>query len=455
MHALFEVVTLLSTMKMNCLHNRRGVLCRVTRRLIMKTSAYTLVAVLLLVPFSSARAAASGSWVLPNFSDCLDLQVSNPSSQATHALIVLPIAKVSRIAPGFPGSMAIVIIAGSPLAILPSQADDLTGDGHPDEFVFPIDAPPHATLAVHIYYSQTLHSRIPWPQMANASHSFGYNHATAAIESEKIGYRTYGGFFLDVQARAKDHPGLMNELVGFLSASASATSPAGRDVLHIGNTLGLGGLFLQSNNVVFQPPINTPDYAHKPAPPETPSYRVIASGPVRAIIQARMDHWTLGNDVVRVEESFSIAAGDEAVKCHFKISPLSLAHGYSVGAGIRDLPAMRGDDAPGRLALAGQQDTATGPLGLALYFKPSEASAIGTVRTPDGGNDVILFHSRLQPGHAVEGTFWVAAAWSGSGIQNPLQHLRLVERQTHNDLAISGLAHSVTPTPQRLEGEAY
>jgi hypothetical protein len=350
--------------------------------------------------------------------------------------------------------MAIVVIAGSRLTV-PSQADDLDGDGHPDEFVFPIDAPPHTTLAVNIYYSQSLHGIIPWPRRVYASHAFGYNHATAAIESEKIGYRTYGGFFLDVQARAKGHPGLMNELVGFLSASASAPSPAGRDVLHIGNTLGLGGLFVRSGDNLFQPPLNVPDYAHKPSPSKAPVYRVIASGPVSAIIEARMDYWTLDGDTVRIEETYSIAADDEVVKCHFKIVPLSVARSYDVGAGIRYLPAMHSDDADGRLALEGQQDAATGPVGLALYFDSAEASAAGSLKTSDGENDTILFHSHLEPHHMVEGTFWVAAAWSGTGFSHPLQHLRVVERQTRSSLTVGALAHSVTPAPQRLEGEAY
>ena len=51
------------------------------------------------------------------------------------------------------------------------------------------------------------------------------------------------------------------------------------DVIHLGDTLGLGGLFLRAGDEVFRPPLNMPDYAHKPSPPEVPQYRVIADGP--------------------------------------------------------------------------------------------------------------------------------------------------------------------------------
>ncbi|MES2390317.1 MAG: DUF4861 family protein [Acidobacteriota bacterium] len=409
---------------------------------------------LLLVLPHSATGQAVAPWLFPNFSDRLEVQVSNPSAQSVHTVVVVSAKDLARIAPGFPGSMAVAIVR-SPLAVLSSQADDLDGNGQPDEFVIDVRASPHATLPIDVYYSKTLHESIPEPKQVSASHSFGYNHATAALESEMIGYRTYGGFFLDVQARAKEHPGLMNELVGYMSASAGSHSAVGRDVLHIGDTLGLGGLFTTQNGAVFRPPVNVPDYVHKPPQGDTPTYRVIASGPVRATIEARMEHWHMGSDVVSIVETYSITAGNEAVRCDFKIEPISLAHSYQVGAGIRELPALHRDNGTGRLSLEGQQSASIGVIGMALYFNPSAASAFDSLVTPDGANEAIVFHSQLAPGHAVEGTFWVAAAWSGSGTGQPVEHLRSIEQEARTSLAVTAITHSVNPTPQRLEGEAY
>ncbi len=416
--------------------------------------ALTILALLLGLTRHVASAATL-PWLFPNFSDRLEMSVSNRSPERVHALVEIPIADVSGIAPGFPGTLAIAVIPGRPLVLLPSQVEETDGFRRGHAFVFPADIPGHTKITVEIYYSQTLHAEIPWQRQTFASHSFGYNHATAALESEKIGYRTYGGFFLDVQARAHDHPGLMNELVGFLSASASAPSPAGQDVLHIGNTLGLGGLFLRSAGAIYRPPLNIPDYAHKPSPPEAPVYRVLAAGPVEAVIEASMDHWSFAGNTVSITETFSISAGDEAVRCHFKIVPLIGSNDYEVGAGIRTLPGMRRDDAPGRLALMGEQDRATGPLGLALYFDQATASPAGLLQTPDSDNDTVVFHDRLGNGHAVEGTFWVAAAWSGTGIQNLLEYLRSIQQQTASRVVVGSYTHSVTPAPQRLQGEAY
>ena len=406
-----------------------------------------------LVPLSLAQ--QSSPWLLPNFSDRLELQVSNPTNKAVSTLAVVPVAEAARTTLQFPGTMAIAVIPGSPITILPSQADDLNGDGVPDEFVFPIKLKAHAQVSVDVYYSTTLHGKIPWSSQVYASHSFGYNRSTAALESKVIGYRTYGGFFLDVQARAKGRPGLNNDLVGYLSAGASAPSPAGRDILHIGDTLGLGGLFLRSEGDVFHPPLNMPDYAHKPAPLEAPTYRVISDGPVRAVVEARMDHWTIGKDAVSIDAIYSIDAGSEAVECRFRILPISLSRTYEVGAGIRRLPKIHTNSAPGRLVIEGEQSPRIGPLGLALYFDPNTVSSTGTLKTKDGGNNIVVFRARLEPGHAVSGHYWMAADWSGSGISDLLGHLAAFEQQARAAVVVGNFRHSSTPAPARLEGEAY
>jgi hypothetical protein len=363
------------------------------------------------------------------------------------------VPEVARTAPRFPGILALAVIPGSSATVVPSQADDLDGDGVPDEFVFPVKLAAGARTVVHVYYSTTLHDVLPWPKRVHASHAFGYNRATAALESEAIGYRTYGGFFLDVQARQKGSAWLNNSLVGYLSASVPST--AGRDIIHLGDTLGLGGLFLRSGSDLFRPPLNTPDYAHQAPDGEAPSYRVIADGPVRAVVKAWMDPWTIGPDRVKIEALYFIGAGGEDVECRFRVTPLQLSRAYEVGTGIRHLPKMRKSSAPGRLALEGEQEEAIGPLGLALYYDPKTTGEAGTLNTPEGLNDSVVFRERLAPGHAVSGRYWVAAAWSGSGIHDLLGHLAGTERQARATVVVGAYKHAATPAPERLEGEAF
>jgi hypothetical protein len=421
---------------------------------------FSMVFPLALAPLLAAATPAPAplaAWVLPNFAERLELTIANDSDAPVDTLAVVSIAEASRTALRFPGTLAIVVAPGaspSPPSFLPSQVDDLDGNGTPDEIVFPITLGAKESRRVHVYYSTTLRDELPWPKRVHASHAFGYNRATAALESETIGYRTYGGFFLDVQGRAEGQAGLHNTLLGYVGSRQA--SSAGRDVIHLGDTLGLGGLFLRSGSVIARPPLNVPDYAHKPSPPDVPVYRVIASGPLRAIVEARLDRWRVSeSETVSVRATYTIAAGASHVDCRFQITPVRIDREYEVGAGVRHLPAMTHDRATGRLALAGTESAAIGPLALALFYEPAKADAAPALATKEASNDIIVFRDRLTPGRVVEGQYSVAAAWSGSGVGGLLPHIRRIEQQARAAVRATELHHASTPRPDLIEGEAH
>lgn len=381
--------------------------------------------------------AHAQSWPLVNFAQRLEVEISNPSNHPIDTLAILPMPVTARIAPGFPGTLAIVTIDG---IAVPCQAD-------PDEFLFPVKLAPGETRTAHIYYSTTLQDTIPWPKRVHASHAYGYNHATAALESEVIGYRTYGGFFLDIQARRENRPGLNNSLVGYFGSAATAT--LGRDVIHLGDTLGLGGLYLRAGDDVYRPPVNTPDYAHKPENPQAPHYRVIADGPLRATIESRIDGWKIGPDLVDIRALYSIAAGSGNVECRYTIVSVQLSREYEVGTGLRQLPQMKTAHAPGRLVISGSQTPDIGPVGLALYYDQSSAGA-----TKLDGNEAIVFRDKLRPGAFTTGRYRVAGAWSGSGIPDLLSYLTAEEASARATVRIGAMRLTKTPRPERVEGEA-
>jgi hypothetical protein len=189
---------------------------------------------------------------------------------------------------------------------------------------------------------------------------------------------------------------------------------------------------------------------------DVPVYRVIASGPLRAIVEARLDRWRVSeSETVSVRATYTIAAGAAHVDCRFQIVPLRLDREYEVGAGVRHLPAMSRDQAPGRLALAGTESAAIGPLALALFYDPVNADAATALATKEASNDIIVFHDRLMPGRVVEGRYSVAAAWSGSGVGDLLPHIRRIEQQARAAVRATELRHAATPRPDLIEGEAH
>src|SRR3954463_2571561 len=81
-------------------------------------------------------------WLLPNLASRLTVQVSNPSTEPVKVLATIPIADARKTAPEFPGRLAFALLLNTggkdrPATFLPSQSDDLDGDGTPDQFEFP------------------------------------------------------------------------------------------------------------------------------------------------------------------------------------------------------------------------------------------------------------------------------------------------------------------------------
>lgn len=398
-----------------------------------------------------ARAQQSAAWALPNFSDRLQVRISNPGSNSLHSLAVLDIAKARVLAPGFPGTLAIVADQSGRPHYLPSQVDAGDDSESSGAFLFPVDLAPHAQQMLEIYYSSTLRESLPWAKRVQASHSYGYNHATAAIESELIGYRSYGGFYLDVQAHGKGQVGLFNSLIGFTSISSPAAE--GEDALHIGDTLGLGGVFLRGNGTVYRPPVNTPDYAHRPAQPGEPTYRLLAQGPLRALVEEDLPRWRIGSDEVALRAIYEMRQGEEVVRCHVWVTPLHLTRSYEVGAGIRELPQMHSMERPAVIAVDGVQDPVIGRIGLGLAVDPGLAHRAGQLMTAEGENEIVLSDDSLHPGHAVSLAYQVAAAWQGSGWTSPVQHVADVLEQGAAQPAVVLLQHESTPQPERLTSE--
>lgn len=417
----------------------------------MTLRAKLTAAVAVLASVCVGGAQERPAWVLPNFADRIEVAVSNPGDAPLATLAVLDIAEVRKQAPGFPGTLAIVADQGSRTRFVPSQMDSGSAGEPEGALVFPVKLAAHAHQVVEIYYSNTLHETLPWAKRVHATHSYGFNRATAAIESELIGYRMYGGFFLDVQAHEKGERGLFSSLIGYTSISLPPVE--GRDIIHLGDTLGLGGLFVRAGGNVYRPPMNTPDYAGHPAKPGEPTYRVLADGPLRALVEAELPHWKIGNDEVALRAIYEMRADDEAVRCHVWLTPVYVTRTYEVGMGVRDLPEMHRAEQNGVMALDGLQKGTEGRIGIGVGYDPGTSRRAGMMTTDEGGNEIVLFNTALQPGHGVTAAYDAAAAWVGSGWTSPAHHVAQVLEQSAAEASVTVLEHETTPHPERLKAE--
>ena len=413
------------------------------------SATLTLLAALLPVP-TAARGAAP--WLLPNFSDRVEFTVTNARATPLKQVLVLAVAPLRAKAPGFPGTFAIAMLPQRGGRFLPLQIDDLDGDGTPDELALQLDLPANTSAPVQIYYSSTLHDAVPFPQQVHASHAYGYNRATATIESDSIGYRTYGGFLFDVQAHRRGELGLLNGLLGY---SRTGSPPQqGQDVVHYGQTLGMGGLFVQQGDTIFRPPFNTPTYTHKPAGADEPTYRIVATGPIRAIIAADLPVWHAGSTRLALHALYDMRAGEDLLHARILITQLNdAAEPLRVGAGVLTLPHGASRQTDTAVLVSGTQDVAVGELALGIAFPREEAHSIGVLHTPGGDNQAIQFSAAPAPGKPVELHYTMAAAWAAGGNGPPLQHLDHILSNAEDAFHVTDVHHATTPDPRALEGE--
>ena len=78
----------------------------IIRNHLLFSAAFSLAAIL--------PAQNPPAWRLPNFSDRLEVALSNPSDRAVDAVAVIPIAEATRVALRFPGTFAIAVLPGPP-----------------------------------------------------------------------------------------------------------------------------------------------------------------------------------------------------------------------------------------------------------------------------------------------------------------------------------------------------
>lgn len=401
----------------------------------------------------------SNDWLLQNFAERISVEVSNPGSAPVQGLAAVSVAEGRRLAVSFPGKIAVAVqveesastIPGRPLA---TQVIDRDGDGTPDRLVFPTQLKAAQRQRVDIYFSSTLDDEIAWPQRVRARHNYGYNHEAAMIESELIGYRTYGGFFLDFMGRPAGRTGLLNGIAGY--AGIRRDLGVGRDVFHIGATLGLGGVFLMRDGKVYQPPMNLPTYAHKVTPEPAPHYRIVSQGPLRAEFETVLDAWEIDGDLIQLKGTYTIDAGEPWVRCEVTAIPVRIAagHRYEIGAGIRDMDGSPTAVAPGRLIATGSQNERDGKIGLGFYYDPAAWGRSLTVQTKEGANHAVLFAGELEAGRAVTGRYAVVGAWAGSGINDLNTYLQQQEAPTHAQTVVRIQSASRNPHPELVEAEA-
>ncbi len=284
---------------------------------------------------------------------------------------------------------------------IPAQADDTNGDGQPDELVFVRSVPAAGTEKLFCYYSPSGKRSIVFPKKADTALSWDSPTSTnVGWESNLAAYRIYDG---QMEAFGKLQEGL---ILSKLPVDYHHMQPWGMDVLRVGEASGLGGLSIweEENRIPVQNPAGKGDIRIR--------NKVLASGPVRSLVQVDFDNIRSKTGSYRVSLRLSAFADNRFSRQEIRFDS---APGKTItfSPGIQKLTgdAATYDGGAGFLSSWGPGEPEAGDIGMALMFDPKQSEGIS-----ESTFDRLV---KLKVGAGQTAVYWVLGGWR-KGLPNPV-----------------------------------
>jgi unsaturated chondroitin disaccharide hydrolase len=372
----------------------------------------------------TALLATQVLWAEPHLKS-IKVAITNTTGENRPAEdIVLSVPELEKIAPDFyPGSQIVTASDASTIAEdatvlhpteLPSQVDDLDGDLKPDELAFQIDLKPHQTRIVTITWgaaNRIFRLRGDYEKQTNAI--FTKKIDGVGWESKRNAFRLYSDKRNAIDLFGKARPSLQLDRYATPGYVYHNYSPDGRDIYLVGDALGIGAPAGWVNGT-----------AEHVADVDDRSYRIVSTGPVRAIIELTYKGWRIAGKTVDLQERITQWAGERGFMQTIASSnagDLVFATGVTQQQGIPELRSPANDE-PAWLAMWGEQaveggNQAVSPilhgsnLGLAVVMAP------GTEVAVNKDSKDYLFTFPLKNGSA---SWYSLAAWDQEGTNDPI-----------------------------------
>lgn len=397
--------------------------------------------ILLMVLLLSVATTAQGATRLK----CIKLAITNPTGQnRPDADIVLSISKLRKIAPDFyAGSQIVTATDASTLeedaateqaTQLPSQVDALDGNSQPDDLAFQINLGPHQTRIVTITYGPPdliFKLRGDYPPGTNAI--FSRKIEGMGWESKRIAYRLYFDKRNAIDIFGKKRPMLLLDRFATPGYVYHNASPDGRDIFMVGDSLGIGSVGGWVNGAAAR----VADVADR-------KWRIISTGPVRAIVEFTYRGWKVGGRTITLKSRIVQWAGERGFTQSITSSDAGdfpFVTGFARRADIPDLRSRPGAATPW-LATWGQQVVEPANQAIAPILKGSDLGlavimAPGTDASPakDKANYLLKFALKNQTA-----SWYAMAAWDKEASNNPLPTSTSTNPMTDINFIASGQA---------------
>lgn len=354
----------------------------------------------------------------------LKLAVTNSANEA-HAAenVVLRVSDLKRLAPDF-GAGNVIVTSSDASTLeqdvrtlqtveLPSQADDLDGDGKYDELAFQIDLQAKQTRIVTVAYGDQaaiLRIRGQYPKRTDLK--FATRYEGLGWESEHAAWRIYFDKRNAIDLYGKRRPGLYLDLFAAPEYVYHLETPLGRDIFKVDPSLGIGSVAAVVNGKAQA----VSDVADR-------KWRVLAAGPVRSVGELEYKSWKIGDRSVDLVSRITQWAGEHGFEHRITVSDpivFTLAAAVPRKSGV-DRVEPSENPAVETVATWGHQVVVAGTkagttelpdenLGVAVVIRKDQSA--GTMS--DAGNYLI----QIAPKNAAA-QWYVAAMWDQEGTERP------------------------------------
>lgn len=233
-------------------------------------------------------------------------------------------------------------------------------------------------------------------------------------ESELIGYRLYLDERNAIDIQAKRTPGLHWKFIGTSGVNYHQDAHWGMDVLHVGPSLGFGGVAFWTGDTII-----------KPDKLDRRRCRVLARGPVRTIVRVDYDGWNVSGSKKDITSMFIQYAGDRAFE-HRLVLRSPGTELVATGIVRHEKGEVQWDPSKMCLSSLGPQSLSGDDLLMVMTFQSQ--SVVKQFR--GAFDDIVVL--KLEAGKQVK--MLLSAAWGGEKLEGPLasvlesQCTQLVER---------------------------
>jgi len=267
----------------------------------------------------------------PRTARSIKVMVNNRSNQSRPAEdVVVSVAEIKRQDPDFNADHVTVVVDPTPheatVNELPSQVDDLDGDGKPDEIAFQINLQPRQTRNVTIIYGTVSNSDYAPHTYAK----FTKKYDGMGWESEVTAWRLYFDKRNAIDLFGKRKPGLYLETYAAPGYNYQDESPIGRDIYAVGNALGIGAVGAWVDGKFAK----VSDVAER-------NWRIVSTGPVRAIVEFSYKGWKVGGRTVDLTSRMTQWAGERGFEHQVIVGNadgLTLVTGMVRNQGVAQIP---------------------------------------------------------------------------------------------------------------------